>query len=102
MSRGDDENLVPPLAFTLEQYLMRMVVSFREVGPLLSGLLIEAQNDDAIRRTITEELIGPRTKVIAEIVKVDNSHLSDAEVATRVTMMSGAFWYHLLLGAEIP
>jgi AcrR family transcriptional regulator len=74
----------------------RLVRGPRGTGPVLKGLMAEAQFDPAFARRFAAFIETRRSALRAVLAR--HSSADEQELGTLVDMLFGAFWYRLLLG----
>lgn len=85
----------------LEPFAIDMARTFEALGPMLRELLAEAQTDPDVRKVLKRSLIEPRRFLLEELLSKHLPWASVVDIDARISMVSGAFWYRLMIDESL-
>jgi AcrR family transcriptional regulator len=85
----------------LEPFALDMARTLESLGPMLRALIAEAQNDPDVRRSLKRSLIEPRRFLLEELFSKHLPWASVVDIDARIAMVSGAFWYRLMIDESL-
>lgn len=81
----------------LESFCLVIAKLYAQQGQIFRALLAEAQLDPAVRASIKGMLVAPRRQLLEDIFRERSPRITKIEMEARISLITGAFWYRLML-----